>query len=264
MQSNQTKLLMAGLVAAQTVTALEIKETGLVQTQEAAHTMLAQIEGDELPEDQQAPSNDNTSGGASTPSVIETDSEGETIELMTKANLAGLADKADFIIKKVEYFRQHQVKVFCDIEEQCREKVIAQKLKSKAALEENQRTANAEAKLCRTDFIDTLLKDKEIVKGDIEELLNEAIHKIKELKVNGIFQEAGMPAEKHASVIETDIAAILTAFNTAVDELYTNATVPMGFTDELTAALALFNATAGTFGNGSGSTCLDMVWTDFT
>jgi len=90
---------MAGLVAAQTVTALEIKETGLVQTQEAAHTMLAQIEdGDSV---DKAPSNGNTSGASSTESAINSEEEDETIDLMTTANLAGLDAKRDFIIQKV-------------------------------------------------------------------------------------------------------------------------------------------------------------------
>ena len=101
MQSNQTKLLMAGLVAAQTVTALEIKETGLVQTQEAAHTMLAQIEDGDIDSVDKAPSNGNTSGASSTESAINSEEEDETIDLMTTANLAGLDAKRDFIIQKV-------------------------------------------------------------------------------------------------------------------------------------------------------------------
>lgn len=41
MQSTQSKLLLSALVAAQTVTALEIKETGLTQSAPAAQIMLA-------------------------------------------------------------------------------------------------------------------------------------------------------------------------------------------------------------------------------
>ena len=59
MQSKQSKILMAGLVAAHSVTALEIKETGLVQAtgEQANQTMLAQIKEDE--NDVQAPDNGN-------------------------------------------------------------------------------------------------------------------------------------------------------------------------------------------------------------
>ena len=68
MQSKQSKILMAGLVAAHSVAALEIKETGLVQAQgeQANHTMLAQIKDDE--NDVTAPSNmnDNPTPVAST------------------------------------------------------------------------------------------------------------------------------------------------------------------------------------------------------
>ena len=59
MQSKQSKILMAGLVAAHSVAALEIKETGLVQAQgeQANPTMLAQISVD--PNDPTAPENGN-------------------------------------------------------------------------------------------------------------------------------------------------------------------------------------------------------------
>ena len=105
MQSKQSKILMAGLVAAHSVAALEIKESGLVQAQgeQANHTMLAQIKEDD--NDVQAPDNGNVR--EADPVVSPTDSTkiDEKIDLLTTANLAGLASKEEFILKKLKYYK---------------------------------------------------------------------------------------------------------------------------------------------------------------
>jgi hypothetical protein len=112
--------------------------------------------------------------------------------------------------------------------------------------------------LCRTNFVDDILKRKEVVKGDLEELLNEAIHKIKELKVNGIFYDSGIPSEKHATEIEAEIATIISGFETASDLLLTNSSAPLGFTDVLTAALVDFEVDDYTT-----TSCLDQVHVNY-
>jgi len=112
--------------------------------------------------------------------------------------------------------------------------------------------------LCRTNFVDDILKRKEIVKGDLEELLNEAIHQIKELKVNGIFFESGIPSEKHATEIEAEIATIITTFETDSNLLLTNSSAPLGFTDVLTAALVDFEVSDYTT-----ASCLDQVHVNY-
>ena len=102
MQSNQSKLLMAGLVAAHSVTALEIKGSNLTQTSNSqAPISFAQIKDHEDPTIK-APSNSNTSSldpvtkpdpRVLTPGDTFADSIGEKIDLLTDANVAGLDAK---------------------------------------------------------------------------------------------------------------------------------------------------------------------------
>jgi hypothetical protein len=46
------------------------------------------------------------------------------------------------------------------------------------------------------------LTKKEELKGSLQNRLNETIHRIKELKVGGVLNEAGMPTEEHKRALE--------------------------------------------------------------
>jgi hypothetical protein len=97
---------MAGLVAAHSVAALEIKESGLVQAQgeQANHTMLAQIKEDD--NDVQAPDNGNANRlPAAVAEVLPAADIDEKIDLLTTANLAGLTSKEEFILQKLRYYK---------------------------------------------------------------------------------------------------------------------------------------------------------------
>lgn len=217
---------MAGLVAAHTVTALEIKETGLAQTQGASHATLAQIADSVIPEDERAPGNNNSDDThptgvtvSDTPTLDDHDISAK-IDIETEANLGGLAAKEEFILKKLRWYRDNAVQTLCDMDDQCREKVLLQKARSKDALDAALATATANAKQCRVDFVEATLTKKEIVKGDLEELLNAAIQDIKQLKVAEIFTESGIPGGDNTAVVQSEIEGVLTKFNIDSTALY--------------------------------------------
>lgn len=231
MQSKQSKILMAGLVAAHSVAALEIKETGLVQAQgeQANHTMLAQIKDDE--NDVTAPSNmnDNPTPAASTSQKPSDDDINAKIDLLTTANLAGLTAKEEFILKKLKYYKKEQIELFCSIDDACRAKMEARLEEYKGIIDTARDAAFAGAKECRVNYVDQLLYQKEIIKGKLEDLLNETIQQIKELKVEGILNESGMPTDEHKSQLDTQIEMLISTFETNSDELLMNAGMT-GFT----------------------------------
>ena len=66
---------------------------------------------------------------------------------------------------------------------------------------------------CRMTYIENALQKKEELKGQLEVLLNETIQRIKELKAGQELNEAGLPTDDHANVLETEIAAEITNFN---------------------------------------------------
>jgi hypothetical protein len=195
---------MAGLVAAHSVAALEIKETGLVQAQgeQANQTMLAQIKEDD--NDVQAPDNGNANRlpeaiESELPATTELD---EKIDLLTNANLAGLTSKEEFILKKLKYYKKEQVELFCAIDETCRAKLTSRFEEYQGIIDAARDEAVVKAKDCRVTYVDNLLYQKEIIKGKLEDLLNETIQEIKELKVEGILNESGMPTEEHKSKLD--------------------------------------------------------------
>jgi len=121
----------------------------------------------------------------------------DKIEMLTDSQMAGLAAKEKYMTDKIKYLAAEKYDQFCAIEETCREKMAAQKVESKRVLDEAYALGVANAKKCRTDFVEDQLVKKEIVKGKLEELLNESIQKIKELKVESVFAESGLPQGEH-------------------------------------------------------------------
>ena len=152
---------MAGLVAAHSVAALEIKETGLVQAQgeQANPTMLAQIKVKDDDNDIQAPDNGNANKlpeevASELPATAELE---EKIGLLTTANLAGLTSKEEFILKKLKYYKKEQVELLCSIDEACRAKLEARLEEYKGVIDTARDAAFAGAKECRVNYVDQLL-----------------------------------------------------------------------------------------------------------
>ena len=257
--------MLSALVAAQTVTALEIKETGLTQSAPAAQIMLAQVNDGEIDEADRAMGNDNDDSfhnpESDENSVIDDSTAlDEKIDELTTSQMAGLEAKEKFMTNKIKYLAQEKYDQFCAIEESCREKMAAQKAESRRVLDEALATAVADAKKCRTDFVEAQLVKKEIVKGKLEDLLNIAIQNIKELKVEGIFADSGLPQEDHATAIAAAIEAEIDTFTTDSNNLLTQGTEPMGFTNILATDLTAFKDTEASDAEGS---CLDVIRATF-
>lgn len=53
----------------------------------------------------------------------------------------------------------------------------------------------------------------------MEDLLHETIHKIKNLKIEGILNESGMPTDQHADALKEDIEECIATFETTTNEL---------------------------------------------
>jgi uncharacterized lipoprotein YehR (DUF1307 family) len=194
MQSNQSKLLLAGLVAAQAATALEINESHLVAVPQASE--LAQV-NQTLP----PPANGNLLGdptaeelaAANPPNVPSSTELMDKIMLLNKANIQGLDAKLEHKLKDLKAYRQESVDTLKTIDAECRIKTDAAKQLATETLAEAKLQAFADLKKCRTDYVDQLLTRKEELKGDLEQLLNESIHDIKNMKVEQILNENGLP-----------------------------------------------------------------------
>lgn len=69
---------------------------------------------------------------------------------------------------------------------------------------------------CRLTYVNAILTKKEQLKGQLQNMVNETITNIKELKVDQELNDAGLPSNEPGSAIETAIQAELDAFSTAV------------------------------------------------
>ena len=202
----------------------------------------------------------------STNSALDSNNLEAKIELLVQSQMDGLAAREKFMTDKVKHLAREKYDQFCSIEETCREKLHAQKEASVKVLDDGLAAAFAAAKKCRVDFVEDQLVKKEIVKGELEELLNKTIQQIKELKVEGIFAESGMPHEQHITAIEADIAAAITEFDEASQLLLTDtdAVTSTAFVQVLAADLTAFEDTLMTDGSGGQTgSCLDEVRTTF-
>jgi hypothetical protein len=81
-------------------------------------------------------------------------------------------------------------------------KTDGEKQRANDILEETSEKAFTELKQCRKDYIERLLTKKEELKGTLQNTLNETIQRIKELKVGGVLNEAGMPTEEHKRALD--------------------------------------------------------------
>ena len=139
MQSNQSKLLIAGLVAAQAASALEIQEsTQLVETHEdQIKTILAQAQVDPEPEpideaeleagNVEAPENENPNTEEEEKKEAEEaekeaeDKElDEKIHILTDSAIGGLDAKKEWILEKLTMYSKQKLAELNAIDEKCR------------------------------------------------------------------------------------------------------------------------------------------------
>jgi hypothetical protein len=72
----------------------------------------------------------------------------------------------------------------------------------------------ADMRECREDYISELLEFKEALKDKLQGLLNQTIWDIKEMKVEGLLNEAGIPTEEHKTTLDGMIVDRIDQFNT--------------------------------------------------
>jgi hypothetical protein len=96
----------------------------------------------------------------------------------------------------------------------------------------------------------------------MEDLLHETIHKIKNLKIEGILNESGMPTDQHADALKEDIETCITEFETETNTLLVDDpdSPAAGFIFDNMAKLLAF---ADTGAAGVTESCLDVVRATF-
>jgi hypothetical protein len=125
----------------------------------------------------------------------------EKIALLFDAAIGGLNAKQDWIVEKLTFFfrtRREQMKM---IDETCRDLMAERKIAYTEELNDAKDSAIEDMAQCREDYITDLLTLKEGLKTGLKELINQTIWDIKELKVEGLLNEAGMPTEEHSAQI---------------------------------------------------------------
>ena len=75
---------------------------------------------------------------------------------------------------------------------------------------------------CRLTYINAILQKKEELKGQLQNMVNETITDIKELKVDTVLNEAGLPSEEQESVNTAAIAQKIQDFNDEVNGFVEN------------------------------------------
>jgi len=247
MQSKQSKLMMTALVAAKAATALEITEgTALVETQQdTVKTFFAQTRDDEdapeMPPGNDNPNdnngdepdgsgqnqsggkdNDNDDGDNGTPegspdaSFDSKDEEdiNEKIELLSDGAIGGLIAKQAWIVEKIEFLTRTRLQQLRELDDTCRDLMKERKEYYTNELNNDKDEALADMRECREDYINELLEFKEALKDKLQGLLNQTIWDIKEMKVEGVLNEAGIPTEEHKTTLDGMIVDRINQFNT--------------------------------------------------
>ena len=115
------------------------------------------------------------------------------------------------------------------LDETCRDLMAERKIAYTDELNEAKDEAIADMAECREDYVNDLLELKEALKKDLRDLLNQVIWDIKELKVEGLLNEAGMPTEEHSAQIKLMIEAEISGF-----EQDSNNIINMDWTEAVT------------------------------
>ena len=227
------------MVAAKAASALEINDnTTLANTSQSdVKTFLAQIQNEAQTSQPVAPGNNNTDSeeakNAPGPEFADDDSAIlEKITLLTDSALGGLEQKREWIEEKLSMYATERQGDLATLDEECRLKIDGLKFKATTAINAAIDNVESNFKTCRADFLDAAKDRKEAVKGKLQVLTNETITRIKELKVEEILNESGMPTDNHNANLTTMIGNELVNYNAAImlvyneefkEEIYNNA-----------------------------------------
>jgi hypothetical protein len=140
-----------------------------------------------------------------TPTILETGELSDKVALVLDAAIGGLNAKKDFWKEKLQFYADERLTMFRQVDESCRKKTDGAHQRGVEIIKEASEKAYTDLKQCRKDYIEAILLRKEEIQGDLQNIVNETIHRIKELKVGEVLNESGLPTEEHATILKQKI-----------------------------------------------------------
>ena len=122
-------------------------------------------------------------------------------------------------MEKLEYYTRTRLEELRNIDKTCRDLMAERKVYYSDLLNHEKTEAIQDMRECREDYISELLEFKEALKEKLQELLNQTIWDIKEMKVEGLLNEAGIPTEEHKTTLDNMITDRIEQFNTESGEI---------------------------------------------
>ena len=178
MQSNQSRLLIAGIVATHVgATQIETNENTLSAYQQDYKNLLAQTKepDDNIPApagNSNTDSEANAAASAAENSLIDESNAADSdlvdkLELISEAALGGLMAKSEWYIEKLENFAAEKTALFDQMDETCRIKLDDTYNTSRQSLEDGAAAAMATMRECRMTYVEAVLAKKEELKGQL-------------------------------------------------------------------------------------------------
>lgn len=178
MQSNQSRLLIAGIVATHVgATQIETNENTLSAYQQDYKNLLAQTKepDDNIPApagNSNTDSEANAAASAAENSLIDESNAADSdlvdkLELISEAALGGLVAKSEWYIEKLQNFADEKQALFDQMDETCRIKLDDTYNTSRQSLEDGAAAAMATMRECRMTYVEAVLAKKEELKGEL-------------------------------------------------------------------------------------------------
>ena len=141
----------------------------------------------------------------------------EKLDLITDSAMSGLTAKSAWYLEKLQNFADEKLQLFEQIDETCRIKLDDEMNAGRKALEDAAAASMTGMRECRLSYVEAVLKKKEELKGQLQNMVNETITNLKELKVDQALAGAGLPSGDPSGELEDAILAETTNFSNAVD-----------------------------------------------
>ena len=178
MQSNQSRLLIAGIVATHVgATQIETNENTLSAYQQDYKNLLAQTKepDDNIPApagNSNTDSEANAAASAAENSLIDESNAGDSdlvdkLELISEAAMGGLMAKSEWYLEKLQNFADEKQALFDQMDETCRIKLDDTYNTSRQSLEDGAAAAMATMRECRMTYVEAVLAKKEELKGEL-------------------------------------------------------------------------------------------------
>ena len=178
MQSNQSRLLIAGIVATHVgATQIETNENTLSAYQQDYKNLLAQTKepDDNIPApagNSNTDSEANAAASAAENSLIDESNAADSdlvdkLELISEAAMGGLMAKSEWYLEKLQNFADEKQALFDQMDETCRIKLDDTYNTSRQSLEDGAAAAMATMRECRMTYVEAVLAKKEELKGEL-------------------------------------------------------------------------------------------------